>query len=340
MTSPDSGYGRAGGTGEVANRVGSRPTVQSLQTQEGGLLPGRVGNSRLSTVLAVQTGPAGPDLEENLEAATALARSAQVRADLVVFPELYSRPFWCVGASRPEYFAWAEPTDGPTVRSGGKLARELGAVVVVPFFEKGRVEGGYFNSAAVIGPDGDLVSGRLPDGSAVEVYRKNALSAYRWGDQVNDEKFYFRPGPGYPVFDTPAGKVGVLICLDRWFPEAWRVLALGGAEVVCVVNASQGDVDDLFVPSMRTCAAQNVVHTVAVNRVGAEEVEGRRVSYYGRSCVIDPLGMVRAEAPPGAGPCTVTAGIDLAGVASARHRRTMYRDRRPELYRVLAEEQP
>jgi beta-ureidopropionase len=295
------------------------------------------GPARLVTALAVQTGPAGDDLDKNLRAASELARSApSAGGGLVVFPELFSRPFWCLGMSDARYFGWAEPVTGPTLTHAAELAAELGSVVVAPFFECGAVAGEYFNSVAVIGPDGRLLPGRLADGTPVNVYRKNAISAYRWGEAVNDEKFYFKPGSGFAVFDTPLGRVGVLVCLDRWFPEAWRVLALRGAEVVCVANASQGDVDDLFVPSMRTCAAQNVVFTVAVNRAGTEELAGRQARYYGRSCVIDPAGKVLAQGS-GEHPEVLAVELDLAEVAEVRTRRTMYRDRRPELYRAICE---
>ena len=154
---------------------------------------------------------------------------------------------------------------------------------------------------------------------------------------INDEKYYFRPGPGYPVFDTAVGRLGVLICYDRWFSEAWRLLALAGAEVVCVPNASSGVVSDLFVPSMRTWAAQNVLYAVAVNRAGDEHVGDAATHYYGLSCVTSPRGKVLAEAPEGE-PALISAEIDLEDVAKARHDHTMYRDRRPELYGPLAQE--
>jgi predicted amidohydrolase len=291
---------------------------------------------RRISALPVQTGPAVADLEENLRAAEELARSAGVAGALVVFPELFSRPFWCLGMSDPQYLDWAEPVTGPTVSHAAKLAAELESVIVVPFFERGQLPGEYFNSAAVVGPDGSLVHGRLPDGSRTSVYRKNAVSAYRWGEQVNDEKFYFKPGSGFAVFDTPLARIGVLICLDRWFPEAWRVLALRGAEVICVVNASQGDVDDLFVPVMRASAAQNVVFTIAVNRVGVEDLAGHRTEFYGRSCVIDPAGAVLAQGSSRK-PEVLPVQLDLAQVTNVRARRTMYRDRRPELYGAIVE---
>lgn len=286
-------------------------------------------------VLAVQTGPAGDNLEANLESAFALARQSGGSADLVVFPELFSRPFWCVGAHDPDLFDWAEELDGPTVTAASALAVELGATVIAPFFEHGSLEGEFYNSAAVIAPNGQPVEGRLPDGTAVSTYRKNAISSFRWGEAVNDEKYYFRPGPGFAVFDTPTARVGVLICLDRWFPEAWRVLALQGADVVCVVNASFGAVSDLFQASMRTCAAQNVVAAVAVNRAGTEDFRGSVTSYYGQSCVIDPYGTVVGSLGEDVGAAIAT--IDLEMCRRGRRERTMYRDRRPELYGPIVE---
>jgi beta-ureidopropionase len=287
----------------------------------------------------VQTGPVDRhDPVATLAAAREVVAGADPKPDLVVLPELFALPFWCLGFADPEFFAWAEGLDGPTVGFAADVARSLGAVLVVPFFEKGSVEGEYYNSVAVVDPDGRLVEGTLPSGRRVATYRKNAVSSYRWDDQTNDEKFYFRPGPGYPVFRTAVGTVGVLVCYDRWFPEAWRVLALQGAEIVCVPNASQGDVGELFVPSMRTCAAQQLVHVVAVNRAGTESVRGHDVRYYGRSCIVDPRGAVLAHA--GDAPGVIATDVDPSAVALARLRQTMYRDRRPELYGSLCEDPP
>lgn len=287
--------------------------------------------------LAVQTGPAAADVAANLDAVRRLVGGASARPDLVVLPELFANPFWCVGLADPGYLAWAEGLDGPVVTAMRELARELGAVVVAPFFERGELDGEYYNSAAVIDRSGELVAGRLPSGRTVRTYRKHAISSFRWDQQVNDEKFYFRPGDGLPVFDTEVGRLGVLICYDRWFPEAWRVLALQGAEVVCVPNASLGDVSDLFLPSMRTCAAQNLVYVVATNRAGVEEVEGRKGRYYGLSCVVSPRGELLAAAPEAEPDRLAAATIDLDAIGRARTRQTMYRDRRPELYGPLVE---
>jgi predicted amidohydrolase len=287
--------------------------------------------------LAVQTGPALADVAANLDGVRRLVTGARPRPDLVVLPELFANPFWCVGLGDPGYFAWAEGLDGPVLAAMRALARELGAVVVAPFFERGATAGEYYNSAAVIDRSGELVPGRLPSGRTELTYRKHAISSFRWDQQVNDEKFYFRPGDGFPVFDTDAGRLGVLICYDRWFPEAWRMLALQGAEVVCVPNASLGDVSDLFVPSMRTCAAQNLLYVVATNRAGEEEVEGRKARYYGLSCVVGPRGELLAAAGEAEPDQLAGATMDLDAIARVRTRQTMYRDRRPELYGLLAE---
>ena len=284
-------------------------------------------------VAGVQTGPAGDRPAAAVR--RAFRRLGETDADLVVFPELFSRPFWCVGHTCQDFFAWAEDLEGETLTAAREEVRKRACHAVVPFFERGRIPGEYFNSAAVLGPDGSVVPGVLPGGETVPVYRKNAISSYNWGGSVNDEKYYFRPGPGYPVFTTGIGRIGVLICYDRWFPEAWRLLALAGAEVICVPNASSGAVSELFVPSIRTWSAQNVVFSAAVNRAGRETVGGVTTEYYGLSCLVSPRGRLLAAAPEGE-PGVATAQIDLAEVAAARMDQTTYRDRRPELYTPLA----
>ena len=285
---------------------------------------------------AIQTGPADEDRSANLTRAVGLIRGLDPRPDVVVLPEIFSLPFWCVGLHDPAFFDWAEDVDGPTVSAMAEIAREVGTHVVVPFFERGSREGEYYNSAVLLGPDGALIPGRLPDGSTVAAYRKNAISSYAWDGHVNDEKWYFRPGDGFPVFETDFGTVGILICYDRWYPEAWRVLALQGAVAVFVTNASEGYVSDMFVPSMRTCAAQNVLFVVAVNRAGTERIRDVETRYYGRSCVVGPGGELLAEAPEGEADVTVAADIDPDDVAAARRRLWVYRDRRPELYGLVS----
>jgi N-carbamoylputrescine amidase len=184
------------------------------------------------------------------------------------------------------------------------------------------------------------VPGRLPDGRSVATYRKNAISSYAWDGHLNDEKWYFRDGDGYPVFDTAFGPVGILICYDRWYPEAWRVLALQGAVSIFVANASEGFGSDMFVPSMRTCAAQNVLFAVSVNRAGVEQVADVETTFYGRSCIVGPRGEVLAEAKGPDEDITLSVEVDLDKVVEDRRRLWVFRDRRPELYGLLTEPRP
>ena len=285
-------------------------------------------------VTGVQTGPVhGSPSSVVRRAFQKLDKDAP--PDLVVFPELFSLPFWCLGFSNPDFFTWAEDLDGETLTTAREETQRLGCHAIVPFFERGLIDGQYFNSAAVLAPDGSLIPGVLSTGEEIPVYRKNAISAYNWSGSVNDEKYYFRPGPGYPIFTTDIGRIGVLICYDRWFSEAWRLLALAGAEVICIPNASSGAVSELFIPSIRTWSAQNVVYSVAVNKAGSETVNGATTAYYGLSCVASPRGKLLSAAPQDE-PGTASAVIDLEEVTAARQDQTMYRDRRPELYLPLA----
>ena len=123
---------------------------------------------------------------------------------------------------------------------------------------------------------------------------------------------------------------------DRWFPEAWRVLALSGADIVVVSNASAGG-SDLFQPAMRTWAAENIFFVVGVNRAGSEDVGGVRSVFYGETCVVSPRGEVMATGGR-QGNQVVSAQVDLEEIRRARFDRTMFRDRRPELYRLLVEQ--
>jgi N-carbamoylputrescine amidase len=295
-----------------------------------------MGEQRLR-VAALQTGPASGDLAIDLERVSGQLRSIEPRPDLIVLPELFARPFWCVGLADADYMDWAEPLDGPTLTAIASVARDLGAYIVTPFFERGDVPGEAFNSAALIGPDGGIVSGTLPGGASVRTYRKNAISDYSWDGHRNDETYYFRAGDGYPVFPTRFGPVGILICYDRWYPEAWRVLALQGAVLVCVPNASEGYVSNMFVPLVQTSAAQNVLFAVACNRGGVESFGGVDTHYYGRSCICGPRGDVLAEAAEGAPDAVVSAELDLDRIGSDRRRLWVYRDRRPELYSLISE---
>jgi N-carbamoylputrescine amidase len=213
---------------------------------------------------------------------------------------------------------------------------------VLPLFVRG-ADGRYTNSAIVIGPDGRIITGRLPDGRVLPYFSKVHLPKIDSATLVTDEPRHFSPGDGFPVFRTPHATIGVLICYDRRFPEAWRELALAGAEIVILPScvpawdpAQAASSAELFVAELRTRACENVLYVAASNRAGVEEFEGRSTLFFGQSCVIGPGGTVLAQ---GLGePCVVSAPIDLEEMERTRSRLPLLVDRRPATYMRLHRE--
>lgn len=272
--------------------------------------------------LALIQHAAGPDKARNVERAVGLVRDAAARgAELICLPEVFHSVFGMTDLSG-DFFAEAEPVPGPTTETMAALARDLGVALVVPVYERAE-RGVYYNTAAVIDADGSLV-GR---------YRKQHIPL----SPLFYEKLYFKPGNlGYPVFPTRAGRVGVVICHDRHYPEGVRILALHGADVVLIPTATptaslSADVFDL---EIRAHAVFNEVFVAAVNRVGTEG----RYTYYGRSLVAAPDGRVLAEA--GEDEEILLVDLDYAEIDERRRRWQFYRDRRPHTYGPLTEEIP
>ncbi len=287
---------------------------------------------------AFQLGPLSTSKEKNIAKCLDLLRKAygsKSHLDYALFPELCTTPFFAIGVRNKEFFNWAETLEGPSIQRFKKAAKEFGVNIILPFFEKGELKGRYFNSAAVISSHGDIVEGVLPDGSKIPSARKNYISEYSWDSGYNNEKLFFSPGSGHPTFNTAYGKIGILICYERWFTEAWRVLALNGAEIIFNPNASSGYVSKMFVPLLRANAAQNCVFAVSCNKAGIEKVDGEQARYYGMSCISDPTGNILAQAPEYSPDKVAKAKLDLSQVEKQRRSFFVYRDRRPELYDSL-----
>ncbi len=231
---------------------------------------------------------AGTDPERNVERAIQGVRDAAARgAALVVLQELF-RSRYFAQSEDARWFDLAEPIPGPTSERFAKLARELGVVIVVPLFER-RAAGLFHNSAAVLDADGRLA----------HVYRKMHIP----DDPLFHEKYYFAPGDTpIAAVDTGVGRVGVLICWDQWFPEAARLAALDGAEVLVYPSAigwieSEGSEEhaaqlDSWLTVQRGHAIANGVYVAAVNRVGRED----ELDFWGYSFVCDPQGRMLATA--------------------------------------------
>ncbi len=266
--------------------------------------------------------------KDNVARAEALIREAAARgADIVLVQELFEGPYFCQDED-PGNFVRALPADGhPTIARFAALAGELGVVLPVSFFEK--ANNAHYNAVAIIDADGRTLG----------VYRKSHIP----DGPGYEEKFYFNPGDtGFRVWDTRAGRIGVGICWDQWFPEAARAMALKGAEVLFYPTAIGSEPSDPEWDSrahwqavMCGHAGANLMPLVAANRVGAETGgNGSSVTFYGASFIADWQGRKVAEAGATDGE-VVTATFDLDEVATKRAAWGLFRDRRPDLYKTL-----
>ena len=275
-------------------------------------------NSGSMRLAVVQT-RAADDRSANLAAAAELIdEAAGAGAQLVLLPEIFAAPF--VGESVDhDYFRWAEPMDGPSNTMVSERAATHGITAVSSIFEQADVPGVYHNTACVF--DGDRL---------VCAYRKSHLPF----SNGFPEKYYFRPGDeAPPVFDVGPARVGLIVCYERHFPELGRLVALGGAELMCVPAAcASAPTREVFQLELRAHAVFNSMYVACANRVG---VEGTK-DYYGLSAVYGPNGDLVAEAGS-ASPQVLVADLDLAEVVERRRRLPYLRDRRPALYRSLAD---
>jgi len=262
------------------------------------------------------------DQESMVEKNISYARdAAEQGAQVLCFQEIFNSPYFCTVQDSDNY-SWAEPIpDGPTIQRMIAVAKETGMVLVVPIYEVVD-EGTFFNAAAVIDADGTYLG----------KYRKTHIPQVQgfW------EKFYFRPGNlGYPIFDTAVGRIGVYICYDRHFPEGWRVLGLKGARIVFNPSATtRGHSKHLWQLEQPAAAVANEYFVGAINRVGAEDLEG--TDYYGSSYFADPRGEIVGETASDTEDEVLVRQLDLGMVEEVRRYWAFYRDRRPEVYEEVA----
>jgi N-carbamoylputrescine amidase len=269
----------------------------------------------------------------NDAAAEAGVREAAERgARLVCLPELYRSRYFCQSESEV-FFDLAEPVPGPTTERLGELAAELGICLVASLFER-RAAGIYHNTAAVI----DAQSGY------VGKYRKMHIP----DDPRYYEKYYFTPGDlGFRRFDTSAGALGVLICWDQWYPEAARLTALQGADLLLYPTAigwHPEEKDELGTAQaaswelmQRSHAVANGCFVIAANRVGFEPGPGGNggIEFWGSSFIAGPDGQILAKAAADE-PEVIVADLDFAAIERSRIAWPFMRDRRIDAYGDLA----
>ena len=267
-----------------------------------------------------------PDPAVNMAKAVKGVREAARRgAQIICLQELFRSQYFCQTEDH-KFFGLAEPIPGPSTAELGKLAAELGVVIIASLFEK-RAEGLYHNTAAVIDADGRLL-GR---------YRKMHIP----DDPQYYEKFYFTPGDlGFRSWDTRFGRIGVLVCWDQWYPEAARLTAMSGAQILFYPTAigwlpgekaeHGAQQQAAWETIQRSHAIANGVFVCAVNRVGHEEGPTGGLEFWGGSFVSDPGGRIIAQG--GTGEEVLTATLDLGKVDTSRTHWPFLRDRRIDAY--------
>lgn len=279
-------------------------------------------NVRLSLV---QMRDAGSRENCVVEAIGWIKKAAADGAQIVCLQELFTGPYPCQSEDH-RMFDLAEPIPGPSTEALAKVAAELEVVIVAPLFER-RAQGVYHNTAAVIDADGSLAG----------IYRKMHIP----DDPLFYEKFYFTPGDlGFQPIKTRYASLGIGICWDQWFPEAARLLAMAGAEILLYPTAI-GWIDeekaefgkgqqDAWQTSMRAHAIANGVWLGAPNRVGVEE----RLEFWGSSFIASPTGAIVAQAEH-ADACIVTADCHLDEIDLVRTHWPFFRDRRIDAYQQI-----
>ena len=275
----------------------------------------------------------GTDRQENIRKSIAGIRACAAKgAQLVILQELHTGIYFCQ-AEEVQKFDMAEPIPGPSTQEFGAIARELGIVLVCSLFEK-RAPGLYHNTAVVLEKDGSMAG----------KYRKMHIP----DDPAYYEKFYFTPGDmGFHPIDTSVGRLGVLVCWDQWYPEAARLMALSGAELLIYPTAigyestdSQEEKDRQFgawQTIQRGHAVANGLPVIAVNRTGYEpdwsEVTGG-IQFWGQSFVAGPQGELLYQAP-GDEEVNAVVEIDKQRTEDVRRIWPFFRDRRIDAYEGL-----
>ncbi len=278
-----------------------------------------------------------PDKKVSLKTATSmLEQAAKKGADVACLPELFATQYFCQ-VEDSAFFVLAVPLDGPSALALARTAKITGMVFVGSIFER-RAAGIYHNTALVFERDGSLAG----------IYRKMHIP----DDPMFYEKYYFTAGDlGFKSFDTSAGNIGTLVCWDQWYPEAARLTAMQGADVICYptaigwhpaekkeFGASQLDA---WMTMQRSHAIANGVYVVAVNRIGHEPTpnstpyggknSGKGLEFFGNSFICDPYGRVIARASSDKEE-VLLAKIDPKWSEQTRRWWPFFRDRRIDAY--------
>lgn len=263
------------------------------------------------------------NIEKNIEQADALiAEASKEGANIILLPELFMTPYFCQTEDY-NHFALAETVEDSTlIKHYQEIAKKYDVVLPISFFEK--AGNCYFNSLVVIDADGKVI----------DLYRKSHIPT----GQCYEEKFYFTPGDtSFKTFKTKYGVIGVGICWDQWFPEAARIMALQGAEILFYPTAIGSepvlpkDSKAHWQNVMCGHAGANIMPVIASNRYGEEKQNGSSMNFFGSSFIADEYGNVLEEMDRTSTGIRVVE-FDLEKIAIEREGWGVYRDRRVDLY--------
>ena len=263
------------------------------------------------------------ELDQNIsKAKNIIVQAAKKGANIILLQELFQSPYFCIEYDEKIFHLAQTFENNKVLKEMSELCKELNVVLPISYFE--RSNNAYFNSVAVIDSDGTILGN----------YRKSHIPdapGYL-------EKYYFNPGnTGFKVWDTNFGKIGIGICWDQWFPEAARIMALKGAEILfyptAIGNELRIDYDssDAWQRAMQGHAVSNIVPVVASNRIGVEEVQNQSNGFYGRSFISDHTGKILKEGSRDKEEILI-AEVDLEQNHLFRRNWGLFRDRRTDLY--------
>lgn len=266
------------------------------------------------------------ELDQNiLKAKNIIVQAAKKGANIILLQELFQSPYFCIEYDEKIFHLAQTFENNKVLKEMSELCKELNVVLPISYFE--RSNNAYFNSVAVIDSDGTILGN----------YRKSHIPdapGYL-------EKYYFNPGnTGFKVWDTNFGKIGIGICWDQWFPEAARIMALKGAEILfyptAIGNELRIDYDssDAWQRAMQGHAVSNIVPVVASNRIGVEEVQNQSNGFYGRSFISDHTGKILKEGSRDKEEILI-AEVDLEQNHLFRRNWGLFRDRRTDLYEEI-----
>lgn len=279
----------------------------------------------------IQVGPYSGSYEKNW---TILAQETEkfiLRGSpyLISFSEMMTSPYFAT-VQNEKNFSFAETIRGPTVERISEMAVTFGVHLLGTLFEKAEENGqiNYYNTAFISSPTRGMIG----------KYRKVHLPKLKTPSLSTDEKFYFEQfgggGKQFPVFTLDNGiKIGILICFDRSFPEAWKALTIQGAEIIVVPTATFGFRQDLYIRELQVRAMENNVFVMAVNKAGTEQVNEEQSPrhHFGNSCIIDPFGQILSNLEDEEW-SSIVSQIDLEKIHRSKEIINWNNERKPDIY--------